>query len=64
MPGTMYTIWDCERPTYPRFVVAVGPRFNEQGNSRYAKAEALVKLFSNIDVRGSTAWDVLRSRSI
>ena len=52
------------RLTYPRFVVAVGPRFNEQGNSRYAKAEALVKLFSNIDVRGSTAWDVLRSRSI
>jgi LPS-assembly protein len=52
------------RLTYPRFVVAVGPRFNEQGNSRYAKAEALVKLFSNLDVRGSTAWDVLRSRSI
>ena len=52
------------RLTYPRFVMAVGPRFNEQGNSRYAKAEALVKLFGNIDVRGSTAWDVLRGRSI
>jgi LPS-assembly protein len=52
------------RLTYPRFVVAVGPRFNEQGSSRYAKAEALVKLFSNIDVRGSTAWDVLKGRAI
>ncbi len=52
------------RLTYPRFVVAVGPRFNEQGNSRYAKAEALVKVLSNVDIRGSTAWDVLRERSI
>ena len=52
------------RLTYPRFVMAVGPRFNEQGSSRYAKAEALVKLFGNVDVRGSTAWDVLRGRSI
>jgi LPS-assembly protein len=52
------------RLTYPRFAVAVGPRFNEQGNSRYAKAEALVKVLSNVDVRGSTAWDVLRERSI
>ncbi|MEX2222387.1 MAG: hypothetical protein WEG40_11380, partial [Candidatus Rokuibacteriota bacterium] len=34
------------RLTYPRFAVAVGPRFNEQGNSRYAKAEALVKVLS------------------
>jgi hypothetical protein len=42
----------------------VGPRFNEQGNSRYAKAEALVKVLSNVDVRGSTAWDVTRGRSI
>jgi LPS-assembly protein len=52
------------RLTYPRFAVAVGPRFHEQGNSRYAKAEALVKVLSNVDVRGSTAWDVLRGRSI
>jgi LPS-assembly protein len=52
------------RLVYPRFAVAVGPRFNEQGNSRYAKAEALVKLFSNVDVRGATAWDVLRGRAI
>jgi hypothetical protein len=52
------------RLTYPRFVVAVGPRFNEQGSSRYVKAEALVKLFSNVDVRGSTAWDVLKGRAI
>lgn len=52
------------RLVYPRFAVAVGPRFNEQGNSRYTKAEALVKVFSNVDVRGSTAWDVSRGRSI
>jgi hypothetical protein len=52
------------RLVYPRFAVAVGPRFNEQGNSRYAKAEALVKVLSNVDVRGSTAWDVLRGRAI
>ncbi|HEX4993809.1 MAG TPA: LPS assembly protein LptD, partial [Methylomirabilota bacterium] len=52
------------RLTYPRFAVAVGPRFNEQGNSRYAKAEALVKVLSNVDVRGSTAWDVLRGQAI
>lgn len=52
------------RLVYPRFAVAVGPRFNEQVNSRYAKAEALVKLFSNVDVRGATAWDVLRGRAI
>lgn len=52
------------RLTYPRFVVAVGPRFNEQGNSRYVKAEALVKFFSNVDVRGATAWDALKGRAI
>jgi LPS-assembly protein len=52
------------RLVYPRFAVAVGPRFNEQGNSRYAKAEALVRVLSNVDVRGSTAWDVLRGRAI
>lgn len=49
---------------YPRFAVAVGPRFNEQGNSRYAKAEARVKVLSNVDVRGATAWDVQRGRAI
>ena len=52
------------RLTYPRFSVAVGPRFNEQGNSRYLKAEAMVKVLSNVDVRGSTAWDVMKGRSI
>jgi hypothetical protein len=26
--------------------------------------EALVKVLSNVDVRGSTAWDVLRGRAI
>jgi LPS-assembly protein len=52
------------RLTYPRFAVAVGPRFNEQSGSRYAKVEALVKVLSNVDVRGSTAWDVQRGRAI
>lgn len=52
------------RVVYPRFAAAVGPRFNEQGNSRYVKAEALVKVLNNVDVRGSTAWDVLRGRAI
>ncbi len=52
------------RLVYPRFAVAVGPRFNEQGGSRYAKAEALVKVRSNVDVRGSTAWDVRRGQAI
>jgi hypothetical protein len=28
------------------------------------KAEALVKVLNNVDVRGSTAWDVLRGRAI
>jgi LPS-assembly protein len=52
------------RVVYPRFAAAVGPRFNEQGNSRYVKAEALVRVLNNVDVRGSTAWDVLRGRAI
>jgi len=52
------------RLVYPRFAVAVGPRFNEQGGTRYAKAEALVKVLSNVDVRGSTAWDVQRGQAI
>ncbi len=52
------------RLVYPRFAVAVGPRFNEQAGVRYAKAEALVKVLSNVDVQGSTAWDVLRGRAI
>ena len=52
------------RLIYPRFAAAVGPRFNEQGSSRYVKAEALVRVLSNVDVRGSSAWDVLRGRAI
>jgi LPS-assembly protein len=52
------------RLTYPRFSVAVGPRFNEQGNSRYLRAESLVRVLSNVDVRGATSWDVLRGRAI
>ncbi len=52
------------RLLYPRFAVAVGPRFNEQGNSRYLRAETLVRVTDNVDVRGGTAWDVLRGRAI
>jgi LPS-assembly protein len=52
------------RLIYPRFSVAVGPRFNEQGNSRYLRAETLVRVLSNLDVRGATAWDVLKGRAI
>jgi LPS-assembly protein len=49
---------------YPRFAVSVGPRFNEQASSRYLKAEALVRVLSNVDVRGSSAWDVLKGEAI
>ncbi len=52
------------RLNYPRFVVAVGPRFNEQGSSRYLHAETLVRALNNLDVRGSTSWDVLKGRAI
>ena len=52
------------RVLYPRFSVAVGPRFNEQGNSRYLRAESLVRVLSNVDVRGATSWDVLRGQAI
>ena len=52
------------RVTYPRFSVAVGPRFNEQGNNRYLRAESLVRVLSNVDVRGATAWDVLKGQPI
>ena len=52
------------RLTYPRFTVAVGPRFNEQGSSRYLRAESVVRLLSNLDVRGATAWDVLKGQAI
>jgi LPS-assembly protein len=52
------------RLTYPRFTVAVGPRFNEQGSSRYLRAESVVRVLSNLDVRGATAWDVLKGQAI
>jgi hypothetical protein len=52
------------RVVYPRFFAAVGPRFNEQGGSRYLRAESMVKVLSNLDVRGATSWDVLRGQSI
>jgi hypothetical protein len=52
------------RLIYPRVTVSVGPRFNEQGNSRYLRAETLVKVMNNLDVRGSTSWDVLAGRAI
>jgi hypothetical protein len=52
------------RLVYPRFAVAVGPRFNEQVNSQYLKAEAFVKVLSNFDVRTLSAWDVLKGKAI
>jgi hypothetical protein len=52
------------RLIYPRFMVAVGPRFNLQGNSEYLRAETSVNVLSNIDVRTLSAWDVLKGRAI
>ncbi len=52
------------RLTYPRFTVAVGPRFNEQVTTRYLRAETVVRVLNNLDVRGATSWDVLRGRAI
>jgi LPS-assembly protein len=52
------------RLLYPRFAVAVGPRFNEQGNSRYLRAETFVRVLNNVDVRAATAWDVRGGRAI
>lgn len=45
-------------------MVAVGPRFNLQGNSEYLRAETSVNVLSNIDVRTLSAWDVLKGRAI
>ena len=52
------------RLTYPRFMAAVGPRFNEQGDSQYLKAESSAKVTDNLDVRTLTAWDVLKGKAI
>jgi LPS-assembly protein len=52
------------RLTYPRVTVAVGPRFSEETNSRYLRAETVVKVLNNLDVRGATSWDVLKGRAI
>ncbi len=52
------------RLIYPRFQIAVGPRFNEQGNTRYVRAESVMRVLSNLDVRGATYWDVLKGTSI
>ena len=52
------------RLTYPRVTVAVGPRFSEEANSRYLRAETVVKVLNNLDVRGATSWDVLKGRAI
>jgi len=46
------------RLNYPRFILAVGPRFNEQQGTRYLRAETVVRLFNNFEVRGSSSWDV------
>jgi LPS-assembly protein len=49
---------------YPRFAVAVGPRFNLQAGSQYLRAETFVRVLSNVDVRAASAWDVLKGRAI
>ncbi len=49
---------------YPRFAVAVGPRFHEQDRVRYLRAEAVVQLTSNVEARGAASWDVLRGVGI
>ncbi len=52
------------RLIYPRVSVSVGPRFNEQANTQYLRAETQVKVLNNLDVRGATSWDVLKGRAI
>jgi LPS-assembly protein len=52
------------RVVFPRFAAAVGPRFNEQGDSRYLKAETFVRVLNNVDVRSLSAWDVLKGQAI
>ena len=52
------------RLTYPRVSFAVGPRFNEQLSTRYLRAETVVKVLSNFEVRGATSWDVLAGRAV
>ena len=49
---------------YPRFALAVGPRFNLQANSQYLRAETFVRVLSNLDVRAASAWDVLKGQAI
>jgi LPS-assembly protein len=57
---------------YPRFSVAVGPRFNEQGNTvvfgpqiappgpqRTLTAEGTVRILPNVDLRGGAAWELI-----
>ena len=52
------------RLTYPRVSFSVGPRFNEQLSTRYLRAETLVKVLSNLEIRGATSWDVLAGRAV
>ncbi len=57
---------------YPRFSVAVGPRFNEQGNTvlfgpqiaptgtqRTLTAEGTVRILPNVDLRAGAAWELI-----
>jgi LPS-assembly protein len=43
---------------YPNFSFAAGPRFNEQAGLRTVTAEATARVWRNVDVRASGAWDV------
>ena len=49
---------------YPRFAVAVGPRFNLQADTQYLRAETFVKVLDNVDVRAASSWDVLKGQAI
>jgi len=52
------------RLNYPGVSFSVGPRFNEQLSTRYLRAETLVKVLSNLEIRGATSWDVLAGRAV
>ncbi|HEV3346338.1 MAG TPA: hypothetical protein VHC93_04545 [Methylomirabilota bacterium] len=52
------------RLNHPGVSFSVGPRFNEQLSTRYLRAETLVKVLSNLEIRGATSWDVLAGRAV
>ena len=49
---------------YPYFSFAVGPRFNEQGNSRTMRAEAQAQVLPRVNLRAATYWDVTHGLAV